>query len=779
MAIFGNFKGTTKSEFQIGKTSGTKISSGTIPSSDLTTGDIYLDASNTSLQVYTGSAWQNIGSALPELNVDSGTLFVDSSNDTVSVGSTSSNEKLFVNGNLRLGTNPSLQFSGAYLDLRHSNGSATQIRVRDNSSGSDPILKVYNANNTSEVFKVQGANVRIHDAYNMPTADGTANQILQTDGSGTLSFVDNSATPGGSDTQIQFNDSGSFGGHANLTYDSSTETLGTTNLSVTNFTYSVLSEDYGSIGETTTVTKDYGDITEEASGDFLNDVVEDTTPQLGGSLDVNGQSIVSVSNGDITIAPNGTGSIVLDGLSWPQADGSANQVLQTDGAGNLSFVTISGGGGGGLSNIVEDTTPQLGGNLDAQSNNITGVDTLRINENGTGLRMTNVGAFDNSGGDFRIFANGNLILSTDGDSGTAVTFDQNTKDATFQGNVTVNNAYTLPSADGTAGQFLQTDGSGGVTFSNAFTDLSITGTATYNTVEFQNSNIMKFNQMYTGASTGSYFTNGEYQKVVTIIPDGASQNYQVVGRITAQNANETHTVYFNAALRSNTLPNLDWTITYDEEYNGNRYIDPQLWTKQTTTAGFIFAFKTLSTIYGTVTVDMEVIPRISSQKDNVTVNTVQNSEQASIDTGYTANDMTKVFSKKGQEFTIGGAYKLPTADGSANQVLTTDGSGTLSFTTITDTPSTVYALSGTDIDPANGGIQTKTVAANTTFTESLSSGESVVLHLTAGASYTITWPTTTWVTSSGNTAPTLTADDVLVFWKVGSTLYGAYTGSSA
>jgi hypothetical protein len=167
-------------------------------------------------------------------------------------------------------------------------------------------------------------------------------------------------------------------------------------------------------------------------------------------------------------------------------------------------------------------------------------------------------------------------------------------------------------------------------------------TVTFTDQEFTNSNIMKFNQMYTGASTGSYFTNGEYQKVVTIIPDGTSQNYQVVGRITAQNAGETHTVYFNTALRSGeTLPDLSWSTSYEEEYNGSRYIDPQLWTKETTTAGFIFAFKTLGTIYGTVTVDMEVIPRNSSQKDNVTVNTVQNSEQSAVETGYTINDMVK------------------------------------------------------------------------------------------------------------------------------------------
>ena len=43
-------------------------------------------------------------------------------------------------------------------------------------------------------------------------------------------------------------------------------------------------------------------------------------------------------NGNIAITPNGTGSIVLDGMNWPQADGTANYVLKTNGSGQLSWV---------------------------------------------------------------------------------------------------------------------------------------------------------------------------------------------------------------------------------------------------------------------------------------------------------------------------------------------------------------------------------------------------------------------------------------------------------
>ena len=70
-------------------------------------------------------------------------------------------------------------------------------------------------------------------------------------------------------------------------------------------------------------------------------IVNDTTPQLGGNLDVNGNSIVSVSGGNISITPDGSGKVIIDGLSYPTADGSAGQFLKTDGCGNLSFDSVS------------------------------------------------------------------------------------------------------------------------------------------------------------------------------------------------------------------------------------------------------------------------------------------------------------------------------------------------------------------------------------------------------------------------------------------------------
>ena len=73
----------------------------------------------------------------------------------------------------------------------------------------------------------------------------------------------------------------------------------------------------------------------------IANVVDDSSPQLGGNLDVQTNSIVSTSNRNIAITPNGSGKVVIDGLSHPVADGSAGQALVTNGSGVLSFATPS------------------------------------------------------------------------------------------------------------------------------------------------------------------------------------------------------------------------------------------------------------------------------------------------------------------------------------------------------------------------------------------------------------------------------------------------------
>jgi len=76
---------------------------------------------------------------------------------------------------------------------------------------------------------------------------------------------------------------------------------------------------------------------------------------------VDGNSIVSTDvNGDLVLTPNGTGDLVLDGLNWPQSDGSAGQVLETNGSGQLSWTNPGGGGGGGSGSEFGDIIQSLG-----------------------------------------------------------------------------------------------------------------------------------------------------------------------------------------------------------------------------------------------------------------------------------------------------------------------------------------------------------------------------------------------------------------------------------
>jgi hypothetical protein len=79
-----------------------------------------------------------------------------------------------------------------------------------------------------------------------------------------------------------------------------------------------------------------------------SDLVNDTTPQLGGNLDVNGQDIVSTSNADIDIIPNGTGDINLGADTVQIGDNNANATLTTQGTGDLILNTNNGTNAGNI-----------------------------------------------------------------------------------------------------------------------------------------------------------------------------------------------------------------------------------------------------------------------------------------------------------------------------------------------------------------------------------------------------------------------------------------------
>ena len=96
------------------------------------------------------------------------------------------------------------------------------------------------------------------------------------------------------------------------------------------------------------------------------DVVNDTTPQLGGDLNVNGNSITSASNGNVVIAPNGTGDVQLDTDTVRVGDSNANATITTNGTGDLTLNTNAGTNSGSL--VIAD----------GANNNVT------LTANGTG-----------------------------------------------------------------------------------------------------------------------------------------------------------------------------------------------------------------------------------------------------------------------------------------------------------------------------------------------------------------------------------------------------------
>ena len=116
--------------------------------------------------------------------------------------------------------------------------------------------------------------------------------------------------------------------------------------------------------------------------EFGGDVVDDTSPQLGGNLDVNGNDIVSTSNADIDIIPNGTGDVVLGADTVKVGDSGAAATLTSNGAGTLTVTT------GGAADLILNTNSGTNAGTvtltDAANGDIT------IAPNGTGrTKVTN------------------------------------------------------------------------------------------------------------------------------------------------------------------------------------------------------------------------------------------------------------------------------------------------------------------------------------------------------------------------------------------------------
>ena len=199
-------------------------------------------------------------------------------------------------------------------------------------------------------------------------------------------------------------------------------------------------------------------------GVALSNIVEDTTPQLGGDLDVNGQDIVSVSNGNITLTPNGSGVVRLDGNVDIQSglidlknSGSRSQIKFYCESGNAHAQTLQAAPHSeSASNTL--TLPSTGGDVDLVSTastatltNKTLTDPVITNMTGSTITLDSAGdiTLDADGADIVLKdggttfgsmtnSSGELVIKSGSTPTTAMTFSG--ANVTFAGTVTIGSA---------------------------------------------------------------------------------------------------------------------------------------------------------------------------------------------------------------------------------------------------------------------------------------------------------------------------------------------------
>ena len=189
-----------------------------------------------------------------------------------------------------------------------------------------------------------------------------------------------------------------------------------------------------------------------SSAGGLTSVAADSSPQLGANLDVDGNKIVSTSNGNVEIEPNGTGNVILDTDLVVLGDGTEIGHITSSGANDFKISTNSDSSSGNIT-----ITDGSNGNITISPN---GSGSIAVGNGGANATITSNGAHD-------------LILNTNGgtDAGT-MTF---TDGANGDINITPN---------GTGKVILDGDGSsGGVTISDGLVDIR-TGTGSVTQIKF-------------------------------------------------------------------------------------------------------------------------------------------------------------------------------------------------------------------------------------------------------------------------------------------------------
>tara|TARA_E500000331_G_scaffold351257_1_gene397557 strand:+ start:1710 stop:4991 length:3282 start_codon:yes stop_codon:yes gene_type:complete len=461
----------------------------------------------------------------------------------------------------------------------------------------------------------------------------------------------------------------------------------------------------------------------------ISDLVDDTSPQLGGTLQTNGNSISAVTNGDVVLVANGTGSNgfvkiknyfgneVLRiasggqiGLQGGANYGTSGQFLKSLGSNaGPTWASISA-----IGSLVEDTTPQLGGDLDLNGRTIESSGTAGSLTFGTPNNVDSLKLSYTSAGDSEIFGNkivakANTSFRVLNNSGTErFKLDTSTGNLTLSGTVDGRDiAANLPASLGSAGQFLKVSSGGAATEWTAapspdtFSDNKQYGS--FPTTAGSDSFTIGVSATCAGANSltlgNSATCAGASSASIGKFAAAGGQQSASIGYNASAAGDSTLAIGYGSAVASNSA--FGTAVGYEAEVAASSF--------QAVALGRSYVSGSYATSinigdhssnYGALASKAIAIgyQAKASHTNAISIGaTVESTNSDQLNLGST-----------GHTVRISESYTLPTSDGSANQVLTTNGSGAVSFASVSG-----GASASADLYIANPSSATSPTASGT------------------------------------------------------------------
>ena len=313
----------------------------------------YLDGVTSSIQTQIDSKQATItggASSIASSNLTATRALVSDGSGKVSVSATTSTELGYVSG-VTSAIQTQLDAKVGLTSLSVTTGAASGGGTLSYNNGTGAFS--FAPADLSSYQTTAGLNGAIDTHLNQ--SNPTSGYVLSWNGSD-YAWVAQSGgggTPGGSSGQVQFNDSGSFGGDAGFTYNKATDTVTAGAFTTTGSTPSISSA--SALGISTTGSNSNIELDPHGNGNVIF---------KGNATKGSGQFKLNCENNShgITIKgpPHSAGANYT--LTLPNTDGNADQVLKTDGSGNLDWVDQSSGGASAINDLsdVTITTPSSG-----------------------------------------------------------------------------------------------------------------------------------------------------------------------------------------------------------------------------------------------------------------------------------------------------------------------------------------------------------------------------------------------------------------------------------